>query len=140
MLDEYLYAQDECLQSSLRQSNECRDNGLKQTAGHGLTKISGLVIPTGGRNPWSLTMKHYYIYIMTSPSGTLYTGLTNNLQQRVYEHKNKLIEGFTKKYNVTRLVYFEQFHDVRDAIAREKQIKSWRRSKKLDLIKSLNPT
>ena len=85
-------------------------------------------------------MKHYYVYIMTSPSGTLYTGMTNNLQRRVYEHKNKLIDGFTKKYNVTRLVYYELYHDVRDAIAREKQIKSWRRSKKIDLIKSLNPT
>ena len=85
-------------------------------------------------------MKHYYVYIMTSPSGTLYTGMTNNLQRRVYQHKNKLIEGFTKKYNVTRLVYYELYHDVRDAIAREKQIKKWRRSKKLDLIKSLNPT
>ena len=85
-------------------------------------------------------MKHYYVYIMTSPSGTLYTGMTNNLQRRVYEHKNKLIDGFTKKYNVTRLVYHELHHDVRDAIAREKQIKSWRRSKKIDLIKSLNPT
>jgi putative endonuclease len=84
-------------------------------------------------------MKHYYVYILTSPSGTLYTGLTNNLERRVYQHKNKLVDGFTKKYNVTRLVYFETFHDVRDAIAREKQIKSWRRSKKIDLIKSLNP-
>jgi len=69
-------------------------------------------------------MKHYYVYIMTSPSGTLYTGMTNNLQRRVYEHKNKLIDGFTKKYNVTRLVYCELYHDIRDAIAREKQIKS----------------
>ncbi len=102
--------------------------------------VPSLVIPTGGRNRSSLTMKHYYVYIMTSPSGTLYTGMTNNLQRRAYEHRNKLIEGFTKKYNVTRLVYYELFHDVRDAIAREKQIKSWRRSKKLDLIKSLNPT
>ena len=85
-------------------------------------------------------MKHYYVYIMTSPSGTLYTGMTNNLTRRVYQHKNKLIEGFTKRYNVTRLVYVETYHDVKEAIAREKQIKSWRRSKKLDLIKSLNPT
>jgi putative endonuclease len=84
-------------------------------------------------------MKQYYIYILTSPSGTLYTGMTNNLQRRVYEHKNKLIEGFTKKYNVTRLVYFEVFPNARDAIAREKQIKSWRRSKKIDLIKTMNP-
>ncbi|HSG18630.1 MAG TPA: GIY-YIG nuclease family protein [Anaerolineae bacterium] len=92
------------------------------------------------RNPYHPTMKHYYVYIMTSPSGILYTGMTNNLQRRVYEHKNKLIEGFTKKYNVTRLVYYELYHDVRDAIAREKQIKSWRRSKKIDPIKSLNLT
>ena len=84
-------------------------------------------------------MKHYYVYILTSRSGTLYTGLTTNLERRVYQHKNKLVDGFTKKYNVTRLVYFETFYDVRDAIAREKQIKSWRRSKKIDLIKSLNP-
>jgi putative endonuclease len=76
---------------------------------------------------------------MTSPGGTLYTGMTNDLQRRTYQHKNKLIEGFTKKYNVTRLVYFEMYGDVRDAIAREKQIKKWRRSKKIDLIESLNP-
>jgi putative endonuclease len=66
--------------------------------------------------------------------------MTSNLHRRVYEHKQKLREGFTKKYNITRLVYYEQFREVRDAIAREKQIKAWRRSKKSDLIKSLNPT
>jgi putative endonuclease len=77
---------------------------------------------------------------MTSATGTLYTGMTNNLQRRVYQHKNKLNDGFTKKYNVNRLAYYEVFYDVKDAIAREKQIKGWRRSKKLDLIKSLNPT
>ena len=76
---------------------------------------------------------------MTSPGGTLYTGMTKDLQRRTYQHKNKLIEGFTKKYNVTRLVYFEMCGDVRAAIAREKQIKKWRRSKKIDLIESLNP-
>ena len=65
-------------------------------------------------------MRSFYVYIMASPSGTLYTGMTNNLQRRVYEHKHKLREGFTKKYNVTRLVYYERYHDVRDAIAREK--------------------
>src|SRR5512136_2904663 len=85
-------------------------------------------------------MKHYYVYIMTSPSGTLYTGMTNDLKRRVYQHKHKLIEGFTAKYNVTRLAYYEETQDVQTAIAREKEIKSWRRSKKLDLIKSLNPT
>ncbi|MCB0198070.1 MAG: GIY-YIG nuclease family protein [Anaerolineae bacterium] len=83
--------------------------------------------------------KHYYVYMMTSPSGTLYIGMTNNLQRRVYEHKHGLIEGFTKKYNVTRLVYFEETSDVHAALHREKQIKKWRRSKKLDLITASNP-
>jgi putative endonuclease len=84
-------------------------------------------------------MKQYYVYILTSKTGTLYTGITNDLQRRVYQHKHKLIEGFTSKYNVTRLVYYEVFGDVRDAIAREKQIKGWRRSKKLALIEEMNP-
>jgi putative endonuclease len=84
-------------------------------------------------------MKQYFVYIMTSESGTLYTGMTNSLQRRVYEHKHKVIKGFTSKYDVNRLVYFEVFGDVRDAIAREKQIKSWRRDKKLALIESMNP-
>ena len=84
-------------------------------------------------------MIQYYVYIMASPSGTLYVGMTNNLQQRVYEHKHGLIQGFTKKYNVTRLVYFEETGDVQSAIAREKEIKKWRRSKKIALIESLNP-
>ena len=84
-------------------------------------------------------MKQYYVYIMTSSSGTLYAGTTNNLKRRVYEHKHKLIEGFTQKYNVTRLVYFEETGDVSAAVAREKQIKGWRRSKKIALIESLNP-
>jgi putative endonuclease len=84
-------------------------------------------------------MKYYYVYIMNSPLGTLYTGMTNDLKRRVYQHKHKLIEGFTEKYNVTRLAYCEETQDVQTAIAREKEIKSWRRSKKLGLIKSLNP-
>jgi len=84
-------------------------------------------------------MDRYYVYIMNSPTGTLYTGMTNDLKRRVYQHKNKLIEGFTSKYNVIRLAYFEETNDVKAAIAREKEIKGWRRSKKLDLIKSLNP-
>jgi putative endonuclease len=102
--------------------------------------MCSVVIPAGGRNLCNLMIKHYYVYIMTSATGTLYTGITNNLQRRVYQHKKKLIDGFTKKYNVTRLAYYEVFYDVKDAITREKQIKGWRRSKKLDLIKSLNPT
>ena len=83
--------------------------------------------------------KQYFVYILTSPSGTLYTGMTNNLHRRVYQHKNKLVEGFTKKYNVTRLVHCETFREVLDAIAREKQIKGWVRRKKIALIESNNP-
>ena len=84
-------------------------------------------------------MKKYYIYIVSSLSGTLYTGVTSNIEHRVYQHKHKLINGFTKKYNVDRLVYFEETTEINAAIAREKEIKGWRRSKKIALIKSLNP-
>ena len=81
----------------------------------------------------------YYVYILTNKSGTLYTGVTNNLERRVYEHKNHLIDGFTKKYKIDKLVYFEETDDVSTAIAREKQIKGWRREKKIALIESINP-
>jgi putative endonuclease len=84
-------------------------------------------------------MKEYYLYIMSNKRGTLYTGVTNNLEQRVYQHKKKLIDGFTRKYNVTQLVYFESTDDVTTAIVREKQIKGMLRSKKTDLIKTMNP-
>jgi putative endonuclease len=84
-------------------------------------------------------MNQYYIYINTSPTGTLYIGMTNDLRRRVYEHKHKLVEGFTKKYNVTRLAYFEETPDVRTALAREKEIKKWRRSKKIALVQTTNP-
>jgi putative endonuclease len=76
---------------------------------------------------------------MTNKSGTLYTGVTSNLHRRVYEHRHKLNEGFTKKYNITRLVYFEEANDVQVALAREKQIKGWVRQKKIALIESMNP-
>lgn len=84
-------------------------------------------------------MSQYYVYIMTNQSRTLYTGVTSNLIWRVHEHKQKLIGGFTKKYNMTILVYYEVTTDVRSAIAREKQIKGWLRSKKIALIESMNP-
>lgn len=83
-------------------------------------------------------MNQYYVYIMTNKSKTLYTGVTNNLNRRVYEHKNKLLPGFTAKYNITKLVYYEIFNDINQAISREKQIKGWLRQKKIDLIESLN--
>jgi putative endonuclease len=84
-------------------------------------------------------VRHYYVYIMTNHSGTLYVGMTNDLQRRVWQHKQKLIHGFTKRYNITRLVYYEETPDVKAAIAREKQIKGWARRKKMDLVESLNP-
>jgi putative endonuclease len=77
---------------------------------------------------------------MASRSRVIYTGVTGNLERRVYEHKNKLVEGFTKKYNVNQLVYFEETNDVNVALNREKQIKGWLRSKKIALIESINPT
>ena len=76
---------------------------------------------------------------MTNNSGTLYTGVTNNLERRTSAHRDKMYEGFTSKYDINRLVYYESFQDIGDAIAREKQIKSWRRRKKLDLILAQNP-
>jgi putative endonuclease len=83
-------------------------------------------------------MGMYYVYILTNRSGTLYVGMTNNLARRLYEHRHKLIPGFTSDYNIDRLVYFECSGDVRAAIAREKQIKRWRREKKMALIESVN--
>jgi len=84
--------------------------------------------------------RQYYVYIMTNKYNTvLYTGVTNDLVRRVYEHKEKLVEGFTKRYNVDKLVYFECTDDVNAAIAREKQIKGGSRRKKVDLINGLNP-
>jgi putative endonuclease len=84
--------------------------------------------------------KRYYVYIMASRSLTLYTGVTGDLYHRALQHKVGEIEGFTKKYHITRLVYYETFKYVNNAIAREKEIKAWTRAKRLALIKSLNPT
>ena len=84
------------------------------------------------------TMRAYYVYTLTNPSGTLYTGVTNDLKRRVWEYKQKLVSGFAKRYNVSRLVYFEETSDVYAAISREKQIKAWRREKKVALIESVN--
>jgi len=84
-------------------------------------------------------VKLYYTYIMSSPEGTLYTGVTNNLINRVIAHKEKLLPGFTKKYNIIRLVYYEKSPSIRSAIAREKEIKGWKRKKKIALIESQNP-
>ena len=85
-------------------------------------------------------MKTYYLYILASKkNGTLYTGLTNNLAQRVCEHKENMVPGFTQKYKVHRLVYYEQFADIHSAIAREKRLKKWKRQWKINLIEKMNP-
>ena len=85
-------------------------------------------------------MKQYYVYILSSKkNGTLYIGLTNNLLRRIYEHKNNIIEGFTKKYSVHNLVYYEKHNDINRAISREKQMKKWERQWKINLIRKSNP-
>jgi putative endonuclease len=83
-------------------------------------------------------MHQYFVYIVTNKSRTLYVGVTNNLERRIFEHKNSLIKGFSKKYNINRLVYYEEINDILAAIAREKQIKGWLRDKKIALIESIN--
>jgi len=82
----------------------------------------------------------YFVYIVASPSRTIYIGVTNDLWRRVDEHKRKDMPGFTATYNVHRLVWFEEFADAAAAISREKQLKGWRREKKIKLIESMNPT
>ena len=85
-------------------------------------------------------MYNYYVYILTNWNNkVMYVGVTNNLQRRIAEHKSKLIEGFTKKYNVNKLVYYEHTTDINSAIAREKEIKGWKRCKKDALVVSINP-
>ena len=86
-------------------------------------------------------MKQGFVYILTNTRNTvLYTGVTSNLQKRIFEHRSKLVPGFTKKYNCTKLVYYEIHDDIESAIAREKQVKAGSREKKLDLIRTTNPT
>ena len=84
--------------------------------------------------------KRYYVYILASRSRNLYTGVTNNLRRRLLEHRLSLLPGFTSRYRIFRLVHYEAFVDVRNAIAREKEIKAWRREKKIRLIEQENPT
>jgi len=84
--------------------------------------------------------RQYTIYIITNKSNkVIYIGVTNNLERRIFEHKNKLVEGFTKKYNLTKLVYYEATDDVESAIRREKQLKNWHRDWKINLINQFNP-
>ena len=86
-------------------------------------------------------MNEYYVYILSNfTNTTLYVGVTNDLKRRLFEHKNKMLPGFTEKYNVDKLVYFEKTTDVKSAIQREKNLKKWKRSWKNELIKKFNPT
>ena len=88
----------------------------------------------------NINMKQYYFYILASKkNGTLYIGITSNLVKRIYEHKQALVEGFTKKYNVHRLVYYETTNDINSAIHREKCLKKWNRAWKIKLIEEVNP-
>ena len=89
---------------------------------------------------YSSNSNQYYVYILVSKrNGTLYIGVTSNLVKRVYEHKNNIIEGFTKKYNIQKLVYYEITDDIESAIRREKQLKKWNRKWKINLIENSNP-
>lgn len=82
----------------------------------------------------------FYVYIVTNNRNTvLYTGITNNLSRRLYEHRNKILKGFSAKYNLGKLIFYETFNDPEEAIIAEKKIKGWTRQKKIDLIKSVNP-
>ena len=81
----------------------------------------------------------YYVYILSGPSAILYTGVTNDLERRMHEHKHKVIKGFSSKFNMNRLLYYETFNHPLDAITAEKRIKGWLRKKKLELIRSINP-
>src|ERR1700727_3862849 len=94
----------------------------------------------GVEGPMDSVEKWYYVYIMTNRSKTLYTGITSKLHLRVFQHKTGVFKGFTSQYKIDRLVYWERFKNVNNAIAREKQLKGWRRIKKIALIVSLNPT
>ena len=96
-----------------------------------------LVISINGRN---LLTNNYYVYMLTNWNNkVMYVVMTNNLERRLFEHKHKLVKGFTSKYNINKLVYFEQSNDVQAAIAREKEIKKWRREKKNALVQKSNP-
>jgi len=109
------------------EANSERDSSLTLGTGSAISSIM------------SLMSKQYYVYIMTNSRNTvLYTGVTNDLKRRVYEHKEKLVSGFTRKYNITKLVYYEVFKDIENAILREKQIKAGSRQRKIDLISGMN--
>jgi len=130
-----LYCHRHCEEpQATRQSLEGREviKGLPRFARNDIRKKAG--------NLWGGNVdKKYYVYIVTNKGNrVLYTGVTSNLVKRTYEHKGKLVSGFTKRYNLTRVVYYEIFDDIGSAISREKQIKAGSRQKKIDLINGMN--
>lgn len=111
----------------------CQENGK-------FLFFNNSVIPECFYRESRLRMKQYFVYILASKrNGTLYIGVTSNLEKRIFEHKNKLIKGFTEKYNLKILVYYEITNDINSAIRREKQLKKWNRKWKLELIEKSNP-
>jgi putative endonuclease len=102
--------------------------------------VSGLIRDLLNREYKTKNMKQYFVYILTNKMNkVLYIGVTNDLERRMYEHKNKMINGFTKKYNLTKLVYFDETADIESAIEREKQLKNWHRDWKIKLVNEFNP-
>lgn len=88
-----------------------------------------------------MSSKTYFIYIITNfTNTTLYIGITNNLERRIFEHKHELLNGFSKQYHLKKLIYFEEYNDIQEALTREKQLKNWKRTWKIDLITKKNPT
>jgi len=104
-----------------------------------MTSVRDVILSETKNLAKALNLKQYHVYILTNHSRTLYTGVTNDLMRRIHEHRQKLVPGFTARYNIARLVWFEESADVTSAIAREKQIKGWLRSRKIALIESVNP-
>jgi putative endonuclease len=106
-----------------------------------LSDVRGRYATEGeSKGPMNFVEKWYYVYIVTNRSKTLYIGITSKLRVRVFQHKTGVFKGFTSEYKIDRLVYWEQFKSVNAAIAREKQLKGWRRIKKIQLIVGMNPT
>ena len=101
--------------------------------------MRGICCSCYGQGPL-LSDKRYFVYIMSNRSRTIYTGVTNSLRRRVAEHKSGLVDGFTQRYKIHRLVYYESYVDVRNAINREKEIKGWDRRRRVALIEAENPT
>jgi putative endonuclease len=96
--------------------------------------------PQGKAPKRGVEVKMFYVYMISNrPRGVVYIGITNDLSRRIYEHKNKLIAGFSKRYNLNKLVYVEEYSSPEEAIAREKQLKNWRREWKIHLIEAVNP-